>query len=1179
MRGRRSSIHGSDRGFALVISVSLMVLLSLLALGMLSLASIELRRSGSSDARAKATANARMGLMMALDRLQSTAGDDRRVTADASILDENSPNAHAVGVWKGWSGALAEKTAAGTPLSLDRLYTSEKGQAGFVGWLVSAKDEAATDLIDWHKSAPPTDETRFARLFTSKGSGFDLGGEKLSTYDDEQRSDGSYAWAITQENTKARLNIGVDEEQRVEKDAVLHASSRPNVSNSSLLKQPADDQWEKRAARLTGISQVGLDSDYGIAGADAAQVSRDFTVHAQSVLSNGVDGGLKADLSTGFELADADYIAETWSDAFGKVDNPFMAHGRSDWGYMRGYENQAVLYQPVRRVTTAQAEAYMNFTNADVNHTFQINGVPTMDMLRAHYRTYRHLYLADGAVTAYERPFSHVAIPSASLQDRLKTSGAPRTQPSLLPVLNRVNLEFSVMGIAPDNTPGILISPFVTIWNPHNVDLELEGLVVYPWIDIAVFTDWGVMSQMLGEGWRGEGRSIRPYFYLHLTETGEPYGTPGFKPLRLKAGEVRAFCLANDELTPRQINPMSHNAARRTWRMMPVSGPSHLNGSRSGGILLNQTVKYIGPLGLKLSPGSSYSLSFNFSATSYHYIMCLTDSYQIRNPGVELMAEPRSASGSLPSLPAEPNLMYYGMVHLGQNTLEGNRSDSFSSRFTYTGPNRPVRVGSMLTYHRTARQSGALAPADLMFTTNPRQPFATEYLGAGARFQTAPHYTSILQSATSSPAVMETTGNGRNAFYGASHSASSGRSHLPFFEVPRSPMLSIAAFQHCDLSSTAFGNPNQVGNSWASPYLPATSVSRIVRNSASGQAITPAMGVYDTSYLANESLFDDFFFSGAAPEFTRLSGRGRAEVWESDQITETKRIDDVLEDFFEDPTEHPLLNPRMSPYFGRYSPEEVQERLAGPARAARIAAHLLYDGGFNVNSTSIEAWTALLSSLRGVDPGSSNNNLQPRFRHTTPEMKENDVWAGFRSLSDAEIRTLASYLVDEIRVRGPFLSLAEFVNRRISSNRNLNNTGALQAAINRSRLNNNANQSSFNTTPYPNRENLPMANTGMNIPGWLSQADVLTHLAPSLTARSDTFVIRSQGEALGPDGKVLATVMLEAVVQRVPSWVDPADDPATRINELGSEANKKFGRRFEILSVREIVENESGDPV
>jgi hypothetical protein len=137
----------------------------------------------------------------------------------------------------------------------------------------------------------------------------------------------------------------------------------------------------------------------------------------------------------------------------------------------------------------------------------------------------------------------------------------------------------------------------------------------------------------------------------------------------------------------------------------------------------------------------------------------------------------------------------------------------------------------------------------------------------------------------------------------------------------------------------------------------------------------------------------------------------------------------------------------------------------------------------------------------------------------------------------------------------------------------------LQAAIDRSRLNLAANQSSFNTTPYPNRENLPVANTGTNIPGWLSQADVLTHLAPSLTVRSDTFVIRSQGEALGPNGNVLATVKLEAVVQRVPLWVDPADDPAARISELTSAANQRFGRRFEILSVREVVDDESGDPV
>jgi len=69
------------------------------------------------------------------------------------------------------------------------------------------------------------------------------------------------------------------------------------------------------------------------------------------------------------------------------------------------------------------------------------------------------------------------------------------------------------------------------------------------------------------------------------------------------------------------------------------------------------------------------------------------------------------------------------------------------------------------------------------------------------------------------------------------------------------------------------------------------------------------------------------------------------------------------------------------------------------------------------------------------------------------------------------------------------------------------------------------------------------------MPGWLTQADVLSPLAPILTARSDTFVIRTYGEAPtvnyagnGPRQES-AKAWCEVTVQRIPDYVKPHVDP------------------------------------
>ncbi len=85
---------------------------------------------------------------------------------------------------------------------------------------------------------------------------------------------------------------------------------------------------------------------------------------------------------------------------------------------------------------------------------------------------------------------------------------------------------------------------------------------------------------------------------------------------------------------------------------------------------------------------------------------------------------------------------------------------------------------------------------------------------------------------------------------------------------------------------------------------------------------------------------------------------------------------------------------------------------------------------------------------------------------------------------------------------------------------------------------------------------------------YVDQADLLRSFAAQLTPRGDTFVIRSYGDALDASGNVVARAWCEAVVQRVPDYFDPADEPHLSQAELKSSANKTFGRKLEIVTFR-----------
>ena len=78
----------SERGFALVLALSLMSLVFLLVVSLVSLVGTDLNLTELRKQKVLAQANAKMGMMIAIGEIQKHLGPDTRVSATADILDE-----------------------------------------------------------------------------------------------------------------------------------------------------------------------------------------------------------------------------------------------------------------------------------------------------------------------------------------------------------------------------------------------------------------------------------------------------------------------------------------------------------------------------------------------------------------------------------------------------------------------------------------------------------------------------------------------------------------------------------------------------------------------------------------------------------------------------------------------------------------------------------------------------------------------------------------------------------------------------------------------------------------------------------------------------------------------------------------------------------------------------------
>ena len=1177
----------AEKGFALVVTLSLMILLTIIAVGLLTLSSISLRSSTAQSAQATGRANARMAMMLAIGELQKMTGPDQRVTMTSGLqtgAEPANPN---------WTGVTDASPAALTP----------DVKNSTIQWLVSGEKPDPAKVLTKATQLNKGDALKLGTFYSSTAATTDLLAPVVNIT--QGSTQGRYAWWIGDEGTKARVDVA--------KPKLTPATDRERLAQS---QSPLEggfaklgDTWSTFAPAPDGtIDKTALISmqTAALAAANktlATEYFNDVTTGGFGLPVNVTTGGMKADLSLIFDKSQSSkkfgefYLgatpsSTTWNGAqvykfATKTPSKFylsdaISHNGSvqtgpNWGNLWNY---ATLWQTV----TGQQMPL-------------VSGHPLVESdLR--YKTWQPYTNFDAG--SWRRDAQHTNSPVTPVLSffqmgfRLNSELAPPSNPAPSTVYYKAQVG---------------IQPVLGIWNPYNIAIKAAPYrfdwALYPYFRFnyakptgtGTFTDGRLTKLWLREEWTA-GTSTIPTPEDGAAGKWLMLETPS---VDLQPGEFRLFSVV-DRVSVKAgqtytLKPGWSEKGAFIVDLKDDAGNTRLvpAGYRAwfGDIVLQDTqsndVKTKFPsLDLKTVSSTWFTLkSGNNTLQRSNEIWnggeepSVNTAYKVPEPVVSgwsggglNTSKPTYLIDDLAGDKVTPNIATWAFFLRTTNQMEAPDENQRLRGWIDSNPRALVsnslwdgsKVGS------NGDRSGWHTTSQWMGVWNaPGKPKVVGDGRGGNRGLLAEG-----GSAASEPEVSKAGGR-YQGFGGAANTLAGGRTHVLVYDVPRSPLVSIGQFQHAQLSRYNFEPGFVVGNSYANPRIPL---------GATGNPNFSGIGpnLTDISQDVNKRLWDGYFFSTMGLDYVGGSGSSFDKYFDIKKLTSGETT---------------LPNPRMvfAPLQSDTTIDRILSDSADRAPEA-LAARMLVKGAFNVNSTSRTAWKAVLASMGASrlpvlnpqtgaaswqDPGGIRFN---RFGHVITNKAyekggpgdDNPFWQGWRNLSDAELDELAGEIVKEVKERGPFRSMAEFVNR----NPNAGNTrhqlkGALQAALDRT-INTGFPASVGKAATQPPGSQFSAAVTGENTAAgsasYLMQGDVLQSLAPILQVRSDYFKIRTCGEALDASGKVIARAWCEAMVQRSSDYLDPKDRVYKNSTELAVTANKTFGRRYQIVSFRWLSNSE-----
>lgn len=1179
-----------SNGFSLIVTVTMLVLLSLIAVGLLSLSSTTLRSASNEASLQEARSNARLAMQLAIARLQETMGSDRAVAAPAGTVLNSAAQPHLLGAWESWSWDPV--TERGNPD-----YAREKNSR-FRGWLASQQVSGeSTPDVSYAESMPARD---FVPLldegtFGSQGNQNPVVGELVPLSNGENVS-GNFAWAVLSEDTKARVNLGRDSERPDDGEHLASGLTFPeSFHRESLEIQGLDFQDEELAQRLISNKTVEVASSGGGSSVAARSQFFDFTTHSKGVLSDVANGGLKRDLTTILEeeLLNGQRVYSGGNEPFGVAD--------PHWSYLADYYNQ-----------------YLEFGNQ--GSIAPINVTRNLGYERPNFTDSSPERLTLRPVLAkLQIVFSMVTQP-LNVKDRH----------NLAPKYNQLDRRFANQHLR----AWLAFDPVVTLWNPYSVPIEFSSLSIgLDKIPVALrfAKEVGGNQFDLRNIERQNGLNNRTFWPLsHFVHGGNKQNaisnftfnirggnmTDGIsrEPVVLEPGENKVFSLfvkegqawgrvIDDFVIQGSEQVGAANGRSLVKEVDLVEGLNWVGGFRFDHLARNKNNR---------NPRSLYSFERQSTNPGTWHTCSLrpTDSIVVKARLSDNDARTDSEDERENQFTMLVEMDSFGEVSgerieggsftvRDRSKLYEDDSDevierSFNAaelrqdiRDSDRGGKTPFAVFTM-----TAKSTNdLLSPTKGWLFGNPvLASYRQDEDEAPQPLQSYEFSFRETSSFNEFPTV-ELDPNTNRGYFGSGQSAERGLTASPMFALPTKPMVSVGQFQAANLISAVrppfFNYP--LGNSFAHPLLP------------SNQAVAGTF--VDHSYLLNQRLWDSFYFSG-------LSRQGEANNRES------------LDRFFDG--DHTLV-PRLQLHLGQgQNPDEVIAKLSSdPDTASReIAAYQMLEGPFNVHSMSVKAWKSLLLSAyeievptrdgdrHEVQGGAAFSRFLPSYSENLGDLERaagagdvgNDAldrarrWLGYHTMSEEQAELLAEKIVEHVKLRcvadeGPFLSLAEFVNRKIGASReDYTSRGVLQTAIDEA---NDPSRSSEQpgegemgelfsledgvgivdidpriANPEPLR-----GNTAEGSPATLLQGDILQHLGAILTVRSDTFRIRTYGSKVARNGAIEAEAWCEAIVQRVPEFLDSGQSPGTPFSELNT-VNENFGRRLRVVSFRWLTAEE-----